>query len=84
VLTQQGIEVDQGKRRLSWPEVSSVEVTDQRVSIHSRRETIWTWQRIDRWMVPNALLLRELTAHLLQEQRHLSQSMGSAEVGKVP
>jgi hypothetical protein len=82
-LTRQGIEVDQGKKWLSWPDVSSVEVTDQQMSIHSRRETIWSWQRLDRWMVPNAVLLQELTAYLLQEQQ-LSQSSGSAEVGEKP
>jgi hypothetical protein len=84
VVSRQGIEVDQGKKRLSWPEVSSVEVTDQKVSIHSRRETIWTWQRIDRWMVPDALLLQELTAYLLQEQGQPSPSPSSAEIGKMP
>jgi hypothetical protein len=39
-LTRQGIEVDQGKKRLSWPEASIIEVTDQQVKIHSRRDTV--------------------------------------------
>jgi hypothetical protein len=82
-VTQQGIEVDQGKKRLSWNEVSAIEVTDQQVRIHSRRDTIFIWQRLDRRMVPGAVLLQELTTYLLRDQQ-LSQSSGVAEVGGMP
>jgi hypothetical protein len=85
-LTQQGIEVDQGKKRLSWPEVSTIEVTDQQVNIHSRRDTIWSWQRLDRRTVPNAALLQEVTVYLLQEeqQQQLPQSYDGTQLGEMP
>ncbi len=67
-LTLYGIEVDQGKKRLSWNEVSTIEVTDDQVSIRSRRDVLWSWQRLARWMVPNAALLKELVVCLLQRQ----------------
>jgi hypothetical protein len=72
-LTQQGIEVDQGKKRLSWDQVSTIALTDEQVNIQSRRDTLWNWQRLARWTVPNAALLKELAAHLLQEQRQQVQ-----------
>jgi hypothetical protein len=83
-LTRHGIEVDQAKKRLSWPDVSTIEVTDQQVRICSRRDTIFTWRRLDRQKVPNAVMLQELTAYLLREQRQLSQSSGSTEAGGMP
>jgi hypothetical protein len=69
VLTQQGIAVDQGKKQLSWDEVSTIEVKDEQVNIRSRRDILWSWQHLARWTVPDAALLKELTAYLLQEQR---------------
>jgi hypothetical protein len=83
-ISQLGIEADQGKKRLSWNDVSTIEVTDQQVRIHSRRDTIFFWQRLDRRMVPDAVLLQALTTYLLRDQQHLSQSSGVAEVGGMP
>ena len=74
MLTQQGIEVDQGKKRLSWDQVSTISLTDEQVNIQSRRDTLWRWQRLARWTVPNAALLKELAAYLLQELRQQVQS----------
>ncbi len=45
-LTQQGVEVDQGKKRLLWHEVSTIEVTQEQVDIQSRRDRIWSWRRV--------------------------------------
>jgi hypothetical protein len=82
-LTQQGVEVDQGKKQLLWHEVSTIEVTEEHVDIQSRRDRIWSWQQLARWMVPNAALLKELTASLLQEQQQQMQAYAPAHLQQV-
>jgi hypothetical protein len=67
-LTPHGIDVDQGKKQLPWDELSTVEVTDDQVSIRSRRDILRTWQRLARWMVPNAALLEELVQYRLMQR----------------
>jgi hypothetical protein len=78
LLTQEGIEVDHGHRhnarnrrrkQLAWHEVATIKVTDDLVTIQSRRDTFGSWQRLARWMVPNAALLQEVAASLLHERR---------------
>lgn len=68
-LTQQGIEVDPGRKRLSWDDVRAIKITDEQVIIQSRRDILFVWKRLDRWRVPNAALLNELAAYLLQGQQ---------------
>ena len=68
-ITQQGIEVDHGRKRLSWHDVAAMKVTDEQVIIQSRRDILFVWKRLDRWRVPNAALLNELAAYLLQGQQ---------------
>jgi hypothetical protein len=68
-LSQEGIEVDGGKKRLAWPDVSAIKVTDGQVIIHRHRDILWSWKYLDRRMVPNAALLQEVAGYLLQGQQ---------------
>ena len=75
-LTQQGIEVDQAKKQLPWPDVLAITLTDEQLIIQSRRDIVWfsSWKRLDRRRMPSAALLNELAAYILQGRQ--VQSLG--------
>ncbi|MBA2678992.1 MAG: hypothetical protein H0U76_11435 [Ktedonobacteraceae bacterium] len=72
-LSLQGVEIDQGKERVPWSEIKSIDVKEQEVSIRLWSKLLY-WKTLPRWMTPNAAMLKELAAHIMQVRLRATQA----------
>ncbi|MBA2676873.1 MAG: hypothetical protein H0U76_00510 [Ktedonobacteraceae bacterium] len=72
-LSLQGVEIDQGKERVAWSGIRSIDVREQDVSIRLWNKLQY-WKTLPRWMTPNASMLKGLVAHIMQERLRATQT----------